>query len=142
MNDLGKQSLALHKKHGGKLEIKSKIPLRNRRDLSLAYTPGVADVCQKIFQDKSLAKIYTIKKNTVAVVTDGSAVLGLGNLGPLAALPVMEGKCVLFKRLAGVDACPHLPRHAGYRSRYQHHQKYHAGVWRHKLGGYFGAALF
>lgn len=106
MNDLEQQSLALHKKHGGKLEVLSKVPLKTRLDLALAYTPGVAKVCQVIALDASLAKIYTIKKNTVAVVTDGSAVLGLGNLGALAALPVMEGKCALFKGFAGVDAFP------------------------------------
>lgn len=100
------QSLKLHKKYGGKLEIRPKVPLNKIDDLCLAYTPGVAAVCQKIARDSALAKIYTIKKNTVAVITDGSAVLGLGNLGSLAALPVMEGKCALFKSLAGVDAFP------------------------------------
>jgi malate dehydrogenase (oxaloacetate-decarboxylating) len=106
MQDLGKKSLALHKKYGGKTEVRSKVSLKNKGELSIVYTPGVAKVCREIFRDKSLAKIYTIKKNTVAVVTDGSAVLGLGNLGPLAALPVMEGKCVLFKQFANVDAFP------------------------------------
>ncbi|GAA2789940.1 NAD-dependent malic enzyme [Crossiella cryophila] len=91
---------------GGKLEIASKIPLRNRDDLSRAYTPGVARVCQAIAANPEDARRLTIKRNTVAVVTDGSAVLGLGNLGPEAALPVMEGKAVLFKKFAGVDAWP------------------------------------
>ncbi|MBP2475039.1 malate dehydrogenase (oxaloacetate-decarboxylating) [Crossiella equi] len=91
---------------GGKLEIASKIALRNRDDLSRAYTPGVARVCQAIASNPEDARRLTIKRNTVAVVTDGSAVLGLGNLGPAAALPVMEGKAVLFKKFADVDAWP------------------------------------
>jgi malate dehydrogenase (oxaloacetate-decarboxylating) len=91
---------------GGKLRIESKVPIRNRDDLSLVYTPGVARICQAIAADPSDARRLTIKRNTVAVVTDGSAVLGLGNLGPLAALPVMEGKAALFKRFAGIDAFP------------------------------------
>ena len=106
MEDIDKEALELHKRYGGKLTVNSKVPLKNRQDLSLAYTPGVAAVCQEIFKDKDLAKVYTIKKNTVAVITDGSAILGLGNLGPLAALPVMEGKCALFKEFADVDAFP------------------------------------
>ncbi|WP_440899696.1 NAD-dependent malic enzyme [Actinosynnema sp.] len=91
---------------GGKIEISSKVPLRNRDDLSRAYTPGVARVCQAIAENPEDARRLTIKRNTVAVVTDGSAVLGLGNLGPAAALPVMEGKAALFKKFAGVDAWP------------------------------------
>ncbi len=91
---------------GGKLSIESKVPIRNRDDLSLVYTPGVARVCLAIAEDPEDARRLTIKRNTVAVVTDGTAVLGLGNLGPLAALPVMEGKAALFKRFAGIDAFP------------------------------------
>jgi malate dehydrogenase (oxaloacetate-decarboxylating) len=91
---------------GGKLRVESKVPIRNRDDLSLIYTPGVARVCQAIHQNPADARRLTIKRNTVAVVTDGSAVLGLGNLGPLAALPVMEGKAALFKRFADIDAFP------------------------------------
>jgi malate dehydrogenase (oxaloacetate-decarboxylating) len=91
---------------GGKLEVQSKVALRTRDDLSRAYTPGVARVCQAIAANPEDARRLTIKRNTVAVVTDGSAVLGLGNLGPAAALPVMEGKAALFKRFAGVDAWP------------------------------------
>jgi len=106
MKDIGQQSLLLHKKHAGKLSVVCKVPLRDKNDLALAYTPGVARVCEKIASDESLAKKYTIKKNTVAVITDGSAVLGLGNIGALAALPVMEGKCALFKRFADIDAFP------------------------------------
>ncbi len=91
---------------GGKLTIESKLPIRNRDDLSLIYTPGVARICEAIVADPSDARRLTIKRNTIAVVTDGSAVLGLGNIGPLAALPVMEGKAALFKRFANIDAFP------------------------------------
>jgi malate dehydrogenase (oxaloacetate-decarboxylating) len=91
---------------GGKLSIEPKVPIRNRDDLSLIYTPGVARICEAIAENPDDARRLTIKRNTVAVVTDGSAVLGLGNLGPLAALPVMEGKAALFKRFAGIDAFP------------------------------------
>jgi malate dehydrogenase (oxaloacetate-decarboxylating) len=95
---------ALHR--GGKLAVASTVPLSSREDLSLAYTPGVADVCEAIAADESLVYSYTWVSHTVAVVTDGSAVLGLGNIGPRAALPVMEGKAVLFKQFGGVDAVP------------------------------------
>ncbi len=91
---------------GGKIEVTSKVPIRNRDDLSMVYTPGVARVCQAIAANPEDARRLTIKRNTVAVVTDGSAVLGLGNLGPAASLPVMEGKAALFKRFAGIDAFP------------------------------------
>jgi malate dehydrogenase (oxaloacetate-decarboxylating) len=91
---------------GGKIEVVSKIPLKTREDLSMAYTPGVARVCEAIHQDPEKAFKLTIKKNTVAVVTDGTAVLGLGDIGPAAAMPVMEGKVMLFKEFAGVDAFP------------------------------------
>ena len=91
---------------GGKLEVQSKVPLKTRDDLSRAYTPGVARICQAIVEDPSDVRRLTMKRNTVAVVTDGSAVLGLGDIGPSAALPVMEGKAALFKRFANVDAWP------------------------------------
>jgi malate dehydrogenase (oxaloacetate-decarboxylating) len=91
---------------GGKIEMQSKVPLRNRDDLSMAYTPGVARVCMAIAENPEDARRLTIKRNSIAVVTDGSAVLGLGNIGPQAALPVMEGKAALFKRFAGIDAWP------------------------------------
>src|SRR3989449_1303024 len=91
---------------GGKIEIKSKVPIRTRDDLSMAYTPGVARVCLAIRDDPERAFTLTIKRNTVAVVTDGTAVLGLGDIGPEAAMPVMEGKAVLFKEFADVDAFP------------------------------------
>ncbi|HSI94180.1 MAG TPA: NAD-dependent malic enzyme [Jiangellaceae bacterium] len=91
---------------GGKLEVKSKVPIRNRDDLSLVYTPGVARICMAIVENPEDARRLTIKRNTVAVVTDGSAVLGLGNIGATAALPVMEGKAALFKRFGDIDAFP------------------------------------
>lgn len=105
-NDYGEQSIEAHKKYGGKIEIESKMPLDTREDLSIAYTPGVAEPCREISKNKLKAYDYTWKKNSVAVVSDGSAVLGLGNIGPEASLPVMEGKCVLFKKFAEVDAVP------------------------------------
>src|SRR3989344_3441081 len=106
MDKVYSDSLKLHKKFYGKLEIKSKVPIRNKKDLSLAYTPGVAEICRAIAKDKNLTREYTLKRNTVAVVTDGSAILGLGNLGPEAAIPVMEGKAILLKEFANVDAFP------------------------------------
>src|SRR3989454_12806444 len=96
--------MAMHQ--GGKIELHNKYPLKTRDDLSMAYPPGVARVCQEIAADRSKAFEYTIKRNTVAVVTDGSAVLGLGDIGPEAAMPVMEGKAMLFKEFANVDAFP------------------------------------
>src|SRR5213075_210076 len=91
---------------GGKIEVRNKIPIRTRDDLSMAYTPGVARVCLAIRDDRERVFSLTVKQNTVAVVTDGTAVLGLGDIGPEAALPVMEGKAVLFKEFGGVDAFP------------------------------------
>lgn len=99
-------AINLHRKYRGKIEIRSKTPLRDKEDLSLVYTPGVAEPCKEIRLDPDLAYEYTSKGNMIAVITDGSAVLGLGNIGPRAAMPVMEGKAVLFKELAGVDAFP------------------------------------
>lgn len=99
-------ALMLHKEWNGKLETVSKAPVKSRKDLSLAYTPGVAEPCKVIADDKEAAYTYTMKANTVAVVSDGSAVLGLGNIGPYAAMPVMEGKAVLFKEFGGVNAVP------------------------------------
>ncbi len=104
--DLGKQAIALHKKLGGKIVIGSAMKVGSREDLSLIYTPGVAAVSSLLAKSPKLARDYTIKGKTVAVISDGSAVLGLGNIGPLGALPVMEGKCALFKTFAGVDAFP------------------------------------
>lgn len=100
------KALLLHEEWHGKLETISKAPVGNREDLALAYTPGVAEPCKAIAADPEAAYRYTIKSNTIAVVSDGSAVLGLGNIGPLAAMPVMEGKAVLFKEFGGVNAFP------------------------------------
>ena len=100
------KALMMHEQWNGKLETVSKSPVKSREDLSIAYTPGVAEPCKVIAQDKEAAYKYTMKANTVAVVSDGSAVLGLGNIGPYAAMPVMEGKAVLFKEFGGVNAVP------------------------------------
>ena len=104
--DLKEQAIHMHKKWNGKLDTVSKFPIKTSEDLAIAYTPGVAEPCKLIAKDASLAYTYTMKANTVAVVSDGSAVLGLGNIGPYAAMPVMEGKCVLFKEFAGINAVP------------------------------------
>ena len=100
------KALEMHEKWQGKLEIVSKAKVNSKEDLAVCYTPGVAEPCKLIAKDKSLAYKYTIKSNTIAVVSDGSAVLGLGNIGPHAAMPVMEGKAVLFKEFGGVNAVP------------------------------------
>ncbi len=102
----GEQSLKMHKEKKGKLEVISKIPVNTREDLSIAYTPGVAEPCIEISKDKDKVYDYTIKSNTVAIVSNGTAVLGLGNIGAEASIPVMEGKALLFKEFAGVDAFP------------------------------------
>ncbi len=104
--DVSKQALTLHKKLGGKIRVVPAAPVRNRADLSLVYTPGVAAVSMYVAKNPKEARDYTIKGRMVAVISDGSAVLGLGNIGALGALPVMEGKCALFKTFAGVDAIP------------------------------------
>lgn len=104
--DYRERALKAHKEWNGKLETVSKAPVKDRDALSIAYTPGVAEPCREIAKDKNLAYTYTMKANTVAVVSDGSAVLGLGNIGPYAAMPVMEGKCVLFKEFGNINAVP------------------------------------
>lgn len=104
--DLKTEALKMHKENGGKLEIKSKVSVKNQEDLALAYTPGVAYACKEIEAHPEEVYTYTSKSNMVAVITDGSAVLGLGNIGPYAAIPVMEGKSILMKELAGVDSIP------------------------------------
>lgn len=106
MGDIGKQAILAHKKLGGKVEVVPKAKLRTREDLSLYYSPGVGSVSSFLAGHPEKAREYTVRRNTVAVVSDGSAVLGLGNIGPVAALPVMEGKAMLFKHFAGVDAFP------------------------------------
>ena len=104
--DNAQESLRLHEEWQGKLDTVPKMEIKTREDLALAYTPGVAEPCKKIAADPALAYTYTQKANTIAVVSDGSAVLGLGNIGPLAAMPVMEGKCALFKAFGNVNAVP------------------------------------
>lgn len=103
---IDEKAVFLHKEWNGKLETAAKAPVKSREDLAIAYTPGVAAPCRIIAKDKDAAYTYTLKANTVAVVSDGSAVLGLGNIGPEAAMPVMEGKCVLFKEFGNVNAFP------------------------------------
>jgi hypothetical protein len=105
-SDTNKKALILHKKLGGKMRSELATPVRNRADLSLVYTPGVAAVSLHVAKHPAQARAYTGKGRTIAVVSDGSAVLGLGNIGPLGALPVMEGKCMIFKSFGGVDAVP------------------------------------
>src|SRR3989338_299508 len=104
--NLREEALKLHKLNHGKLATKSKVKVATKEDLSLVYTPGVAEVCKEIAANPKTVFDYTFKSNSVAVVTDGSAVLGLGNIGAEASLPVMEGKCILFKELANIDAFP------------------------------------
>jgi len=106
MTTLRDEALKMHKENRGKLAVHSKVPLRNGKDLSLAYSPGVAEPCMDIFEDEQKVYDYTMKGNLVAVVSNGTAVLGLGNIGPKAAMPVMEGKALLFKSFADVDAFP------------------------------------
>ncbi|MBQ4404556.1 MAG: NAD-dependent malic enzyme, partial [Selenomonadaceae bacterium] len=106
MTNVDKEALALHETHHGKLEVKSKVPLKTSKDLTLAYTPGVAAPCLEIKDDFDKIYDYTNRGNLVAVVTNGTAVLGLGDIGAGAGLPVMEGKAILFKGFAGVDAIP------------------------------------
>lgn len=104
--DIYEEALKLHRENTGKISVTSKVPVNDSKDLSLAYSPGVAEPCREISRDKSLINVYTNRANTVAVVSNGTAVLGLGDIGPYAALPVMEGKAVLFKSFAGIDAFP------------------------------------
>jgi malate dehydrogenase (oxaloacetate-decarboxylating) len=109
VDSVSDRTFLLHK--GGKIEVTGKTPLKTRDDLSMVYTPGVARVSSAIHEDPAKAWALTIKGNTVAVVSDGTAVLGLGDIGPSAAMPVMEGKAQLFKEFAGVDAFPLMPQH-------------------------------
>ena len=104
--DVKEKALLAHERWQGKIEVIARCEVRNREELSVAYTPGVAEPCLKIQEDPSLSYTYTRRHNLVAVITDGTAVLGLGDIGPLAGMPVMEGKCALFKAFADVDAFP------------------------------------
>lgn len=99
-------ALEMHREKQGKLSVNSKVEIKDKEALSLAYSPGVAEPCKEIYEDERTVFDYTIKSNTVGVITDGSAVLGLGNIGAMASLPVMEGKSALFKNFAGVDSFP------------------------------------
>ena len=126
---------------GGKIEQHNKHPLKTRDDLSMAYTPGVARVSLAIADDADKAFQYTIKRNTVAVVSDGTAVLGLGDIGPRAAMPVMEGKCCLFKEFAERRRLPDLPRHDRHRRDRPDRQADRAGLRRDQPRGHLGAAL-
>lgn len=105
-HDYNQEALELHRNNHGKIGTETKVPLNDKDDLARAYTPGVGEVCREIARDPSLARDYTLKRNTVAIISDGSAILGLGNLGALAAIPVMEGKAAILKKFAGVDAFP------------------------------------
>ena len=104
--DLKERALKAHEQWGGKIEVVARCEVNSKEDLSVAYTPGVAEPCLKIKDDPSLSYTYTRRHNLVAVITDGTAVLGLGDIGPVAGMPVMEGKCALFKAFADVDAFP------------------------------------
>ena len=105
-NDIYQRSVVVHRQLRGKISLVSKVPVETKDDLSLAYTPGVARPCELIAEDPALARELTIKRNTIGIVSDGSAVLGLGNIGPLGAIPVMEGKALLMKEFANIDAFP------------------------------------
>ncbi len=111
MSTLRDEALKMHKENQGKLEVQSKVPLRNAKDLSLAYSPGVAEPCMDIYEDESKVYDYTMKGNLVAVVSNGTAVLGLGNIGPKAAMPVMEGKALLFKSFRRCGCISNLLRY-------------------------------
>ena len=126
---------------GGKIEVRNKVPVKTRDDLSMAYTPGVARVCLAIAEDVSKARALTIKQNTVAVVTDGTAVLGLGDIGPEAAMPVMEGKAMLFKEFAGIDALPLALNTKDTDEIVAHRQGDRARLRRHQPGGHRRAPL-
>ena len=138
MPDFFERSLIVHEQIGGKLAVTGKLPLRNRDDLSIAYTPGVAAPCEAIAKDVSRARDLTIKRNSVAVVSDGSAVLGLGNIGPHAAIPVMEGKALLFREFAQIDAWPICVE---IREVDEIIATVRAGLWRHQPGGHLRAAM-
>ena len=124
--DFNKEALKMHEENKGKIAIKSKIELKTKDDLSTAYTPGVAEPCRRIHQNPEDVYRYTSKGNLVAVVSDGSAVLGLGNIGPKAAIPVMEGKCILFKEFGD------MPRYSGHRRDNKGSKAARSCIWRDK----------
>lgn len=139
---INEKALKLHEEWKGKLEISSKTPVKTREDLAIAYTPGVAEPCKKIAENEEEVYRYTMKGNTIAVVSDGSAVLGLGNIGAKAAMPVMEGKAVLFKEFGGVNAIPICLDTSGYRGNHPYCKSTFTGIWRYQSGRYFRTALF
>lgn len=122
--DLKEKALAMHKEWNGKLETIAKSKVNSREDLAIAYTPGVAEPCKVIAEDKEAAYTYTMKANTVAVISDGSAVLGLGNIGPYAAMPRYGRKMCSFQRIRRCECCSDLFRHTGHRRDHCNHQKY------------------
>ncbi len=126
---------------GGKIEVHNKVPVKTRDDLSMAYTPGVARVCMAIYEDPDKVRALTIKQNSVAVVTDGTAVLGLGDIGPRAAMPVMEGKAMLFKEFAGIDAWPLCLDTTDTDEIIADREGHLAGLRRHQPGGHRRAPL-
>ena len=135
--DLKEKALALHKQWNGKLSTEAKSPVKSREDLSIAYTPGVAEPCKVIAKDPAAAYTYTMKANTVAVVSDGSAVLGLGNIGALAAMPVMEGKCCTYsKNSADVNAVPICLDTQDTEEIIKHCCRHCTCFWRHQPGRY------
>ena len=134
--DYNKAALELHSKFPGKIAVQSLCECKDRDALSTAYTPGVAEPCRKIKANPDDVYTYTMKGRTVAVVTNGTAVLGLGNIGPEAGLPVMEGKCVLFKEFGGVDAFPHLPERQDKRGGCRGGQGHRSDVRWHQSGGH------
>ena len=136
---LAEKALLMHEKWNGKLETIAKSKVNSREDLAIAYTPGVAEPCKMIAKDPEAAYKYTMKANTVAVISDGSAVLGLGNIGAYAAMPVMEGKCVLFKEFGDVNA--DLSRYPGHGRNHYHNQEHRTRIRRHQLRRHLRAAL-
>ena len=140
--DNKEKALLCHKEWNGKLETVAKSKVKTREDLAIAYTPGVAEPCKVIAEDKTAAYTYTWKANTVAVVSDGSAVLGLGNIGPYAAMPVMEGKCVLFKEFGNVNAVPICLDTQDTEEIIQAVKKYCSRIRRHQSGRHLAPRCF
>ena len=141
-NNTLEKALKMHEIWNGKIETTAKAHVRSREDLAVAYTPGVAEPCKVIAKDPEAVYKYTMKANTVAVVSDGSAVLGLGNIGARAAMPVMEGKAVLFKEFGQVNAVPNLSGYTGYRRDYPYRSEYCPCLRRHQSGRHLRPEMF